>query len=91
MIGYWLLPADSQRAWFRAAIERLAKKYDAPVFEPHVTLYSGDDEEESARALVDHVATRNAPLELSVAGVEHSERLTKTLFVQFARAARRSS
>jgi 2'-5' RNA ligase len=87
MIGYWLLPADAQRTWCRATIEQLAQKYDAPVFEPHVTLYSGDDEEEAARALVDRVATRNTPVELSVERIEHSEKFTKTLFVQFAKSS----
>lgn len=87
MIGFWLLPAEPARSWLAAQIEQLAQKYGAPVFEPHVTLYSGDDEEESARARIHRVAAQNTPLVLSVAGVDHSEEFTKTLFVQFAKSS----
>jgi 2'-5' RNA ligase len=87
MTGFWLLPAEPAQSWLTAAVEQLAQKYDAPVFEPHVTLYSGDDEEEAAGALVDRIAAPNTPVELSVAGIEHSEKFTKTLFVQFAKSS----
>ena len=83
MIGYWLLPAEPARAWFVSTTGELARKYHAPVFEPHVTLYSGGDEEdEHARSLIDRIAIRTGAIELQVGGVEHSEKFTKTLFVQ---------
>ena len=84
MVGYWLIPADEQKAQFAAIIGELAQRHDAPVFEPHVTLFSSDDSEEHARRILDHVASRYQPLELRVTGIAHSEKFTKTLFVHFA-------
>ena len=86
MIAYWLLPAESPRSWFVATIAQLARKYDGPLFEPHVTLYSTDENDEAARTLLERIAALHAPIELSVGGIEHSERFTKTFFVQFANA-----
>lgn len=83
MIGYWLMPAAAQKRQLAAVIEQLARKYDAPLFEPHVTLYSSDDDEAAAAALVERVAPRFAPVTLLVCCVEQSARFTKSLFVQF--------
>lgn len=83
MIGYWLIPAEPQKSHLAALIAELATKYDAPMFEPHVTLYSGDADEQSARELVHEIAQHHRRIELAIRAVEHSEKLTKTLFVQF--------
>ena len=85
MIGYWLLPEDRARSWFRSLIEALAQKHDAPAFAPHVTLYSSDDSEEHARQLIDRIAASYTQIELQIERIETSEQFTKTLFVQFAR------
>ena len=37
----WLLPPPRESAAWRALIRRLAAAFDAPVFEPHVTLLGG--------------------------------------------------
>ena len=37
----WLLPPPRERAAWRALIRRLADAFDAPAFEPHVTLLGG--------------------------------------------------
>ncbi|MBA3650836.1 MAG: hypothetical protein H0W66_04975 [Chthoniobacterales bacterium] len=42
-IAYWLLPAALFQEFFRETIQRLAAKYDAPVFQPHLTLAVGAD------------------------------------------------
>jgi 2'-5' RNA ligase len=84
MIGYWLIPAVDQNKQLAALIHTLACKYDAAVFEPHVTVYSSDDSEEDARRVLHQIAAQHHPLELRVSGIAHSEKFTKTLFVQFA-------
>ena len=83
MIGYWLVPAEPQKSQLIATITELAGQYDAPVFEPHVTLCSSDSGEQSARVLLEEIARQHSPLELAVRGIGHSDKFTKTLFVEF--------
>jgi hypothetical protein len=85
MIGYWLLPAESERAALDSTIRELAQKHDAPVFAPHVTVYSSDDDEDHAQALVARLGEESSAIDMRAEAVAHSEEFTKTLFVQFAR------
>ncbi len=71
----WLLPAGAAADYFRETIARLAGRYDAPVFAPHLTLGLG-----SAKLIDD---LRGKPLELVVTSLESSAEFTKTLFVRF--------
>lgn len=83
MVAYWLVPAEPHRSAFAAIIRELAQRYEAPVFAPHVTLYSDDADEQSARALLDQLAKENRAIELAVRGIDYSDKFTKTLFVEF--------
>ena len=87
MISYWLIPADRQREQLATLIGQITHRYDAPAFEPHLTLYSSDDSEEHARRVLDHIAAQHRAVELRISGITHSEKFTKTLFVQFANNA----
>src|SRR6267143_1740032 len=82
-VAYWLMPAEPARSFFVAAIARLAARFDAPLFEPHVTIYaarSGDDTPvEVLRCAVGHCN----PFRLAVRDIQYSDEFTKTLFVQF--------
>lgn len=44
MIAYWLLPDESASRYFSVLIHELAAKFDAPIFDPHVTIYAGGEE-----------------------------------------------
>ncbi|CAN5438108.1 hypothetical protein BH18VER1_BH18VER1_05040 [soil metagenome] len=81
MIAFWLLPATGESAFFRAIIAQLAAEQRAPIFEPHVTLYAGDVDEERALAALQE---SDVPplLELDVTTIDHSEEFTKTIFVR---------
>lgn len=93
LTGYWLIPAEPVQAHLVSIVRELAQKYHAPVFEPHLTLFSNSETEEHTRDVLRRVAAAHSPVELSVSGIEHSEKFTKTLFVQFSRneAAQRLS
>ena len=80
-LTYWLLPAQPARGFFRETISRLAAEFDAPVFEPHLTLSIGPDSMEHAQRILRDVAV--APIELHVSGVHYTSKFTKTLFVRF--------
>ena len=40
VIAYWLIPSEPAHSFFQRIINDLARRYDAPVFEPHVTIMS---------------------------------------------------
>lgn len=86
VIAYWLLPAPDAADEFSRLIRRLAGKFDAPSFEPHVTIGAGGDDEQIAREIIASTGERARPTTLRASSVEHSDCYTKTLFVQFAPA-----
>ena len=42
IVAYWLTPAEPARSFFASTIAELAARFDAPIFEPHVTIYAGE-------------------------------------------------
>ena len=84
-VSFWLLPAEGDRLIFEAMIARLAQAYDAPVFAPHVTLYSGEyaDHEDPGVILQQAIQGMDS-VELTVDAIRTTSAFTKTLFVQFA-------
>ncbi|MCP9850399.1 hypothetical protein [Cyanobium sp. Morenito 9A2] len=65
----WLLAAPEQAQVLQALIERLAERYAAPTFAPHVTLCAGD-RSGALKSLLEATAVlaqRLAPLELELA------------------------
>jgi hypothetical protein len=87
-IAYWLTPTEPTRGSLEKLIADLARRYDAPVFEPHVTLYVGSDRAEVADQIVSQAATGQEPIQLEVLDVRHSALFTKTLFLQLALSAK---
>ena len=84
-VSFWLLPAEEDRLIFEAIIARLAQVYDAPVFAPHVTLYSGEyaDHEDPGAILAPAIRGMDS-VALTVDSIRTTRAFTKTLFVQFA-------
>lgn len=80
-IAYWLLPAAQSRDFFCKTIQRLAAKYNAPPFEPHLTLLVGPDVPGEPERTLARVT--NGPVVLPVVGVAVTSKYTKTLFVRF--------
>jgi len=68
-IAYWLIPTEPTRRFLAKLIADLARRYDAPVFEPQI---------------VSQVATVCGPIQLKTLDAQHSSEFTKTLFVQLA-------
>ena len=90
-IAYWLLPAKPQRQLFCSVIRILGRGFNAPDFEPHLTLFSAtEDGPASAKLRRDTLSPkkvlqqiRGRPIRLNVRGVAYSSEFTKTLFVRF--------
>jgi 2'-5' RNA ligase len=84
VIAYWLIPSESACSFFQRSINDLARRFDAPVFEPHVTIYVGADRADAAKNALGAAARKCNLIELTPVGIDQSDEFIKTLFVQFA-------
>jgi 2'-5' RNA ligase len=84
VIVHWLIPAEPAHRFFQDLINDLARRYDAPVFGPHVTIYVGADSTDAVNATLSKTARDCEPIVLQALEVSHSDEFIKTLFVQFA-------
>jgi hypothetical protein len=80
-IAYWLMPAGAAREFFDGIISELAMRFDAPVFEPHLTLFVAPEGSRAPRKVLREVPSPD--LLLVVREIGWSENFTKTLFVRF--------
>lgn len=80
-IAYWLIPAEPARAFFAEIIGEFARRFDAPKFEPHLTIFVGPENTRMPGDVVREIAAVDAVLAIS--GVCYGHEFTKTLFVQF--------
>jgi 2'-5' RNA ligase len=84
LIAYWLIPAEPAQGFFQEAINDLARRYDAPVFDPHVTIHVGANRTDAAESAISQAARVCKPINLKALEIGHSREFIKTLFVQFA-------
>ena len=79
-IVYWLLPARDKRELFCDIIRILYKEFDAPNFEPHLTVFAA---KESGHSLKEVFEKRFLPIRLRVRNVGFSSQFRKTVFIRF--------
>ena len=84
VIAYWLIPSEPQRSFFQRIINDLARRCDAPVFEPHLTIHVGADRADAAKNALGNAARECKLIGLIPLGIDQSEEFIKTLFVRFA-------
>ena len=87
VIAYWLIPSEPAHSFFRRMINDLARRCDAPVFEPHVTIHVGADRAEAAKNGLGDASRECKLIGLKPLGIDQSDEFIKTLFVQFAMSA----
>jgi len=87
-IAYWLAPAEPARGFFEKVIADLAGKHDAPVFEPHLTIYVGSNRSGAIEEILSQAAIDCESIQLEVLEMRHSDEFTKTLFVQIGSNAK---
>jgi 2'-5' RNA ligase len=83
VIAYWLIPSEPEHSFFQRIINDVARRYDAPVFEPHVTIHVGADRADAAKNALGDAARECKLIGLPPLGIDHSDEFTKTLFVDF--------
>jgi 2'-5' RNA ligase len=84
IITYWLCPTEPARSCFAELIENLAARFNAPVFEPHVTIYVTKAENQKPGEVLAKVLAGRQSYRLSVLELNYSDQFTQTLFVRFA-------
>jgi len=87
VIAYWLIPSEPAHSFFQRIINDLAHRYDAPVFEPHVTIHVGADRTDAAKNALGDAARECKLIGLTPLGIDQSDEFIKTLFVRFAMSA----
>ena len=83
VIAHWLIPAEPAHRFFQDLINDLARRYDAPVFEPHVTIYVEANSTDALETVLSKAAQDCTPIVLQAIEVSHSDEFIKTLFVEF--------
>lgn len=87
VIAYWLIPAEPAYGCLQGIINDLAGRYDAPVFEPHMTIHVGADHADAARRALAAAVHEYKRITLEPTRFDQSKEFTKTLFVEFAMTA----
>jgi 2'-5' RNA ligase len=87
VIAYWLIPSEPAHSFFQRIINDLARRYDASVFEPHVTVHVGADQADAAEKALEKAASESELVRLTPLRIDQSDEFIKTLFVQFAMTA----
>jgi len=82
-IAYWSMPAGAASEFFEKTIHELASRFDAPPFEPHLTLFVAPEGSQAPRDVLGEVASSD--LVLVAHEIDWSEKFTETLFVRFER------
>ena len=83
ILAYWLTPAEPARGYFSSLIRDLAARFDAPIFEPHITIFVTGAGNENPTEVLGDAVTDLKPFRLFETGIDHSDAFTRTLFVQF--------
>ena len=94
IVTYWLCPCEPMRSYLSEMIRNLAARFEAPIFEPHVTIYVTNATDESPDALLEQALKDRGGFRLFIRSLDYSDKFTKTVFVQFepdAELARLSS
>ena len=87
VIAYWLIPSEPAHSFFQRIINDLAHRYDAPVFDPHVTIHVRADGADAAKNALGDAARECKLIGLTPLGIDQSDEFIRTLFVQFAMSA----
>jgi 2'-5' RNA ligase len=82
-IAYWLIPAEPARIFFQDVINDLAQRYNASLFEPHVTIHIGANCADAVDGVLSKAARGCERIVLRTLDVNSSSEFIKTLFVEF--------
>jgi 2'-5' RNA ligase len=80
----WLMPISEQEGAFAAIVRDLAKRFNSPAFQPHLTLVEDMPRScEELKPLVQQVADGMASFEASIESVEESQLYYRSFYARF--------
>ena len=74
------MPADPERELFCEIIRILYKQFDAPNFDPHLTVLVAKEDRQPPADVLKQI--KALPIRLTVRGISFADEFTKTLFVR---------
>lgn len=82
-ISIWLIPSEEDEKYLKSIIDDLGRKYQAPSFTPHLTLYGNvNTEPEIAHQAVKESTQEIPPFTLSVDKLNYTDLFFKTVFIE---------
>ena len=83
MYAVWFTFDKNDETYFSKIISELSKKYDAPVFLPHITVYGLVDVKiDKLDRMVTESIKEEKPFRVEKKAISHSDNFWKTVFVQ---------
>jgi len=83
-VAFWLVPAREEAGFLAQLIQALATRYEALLFEPHVTIFSTDAALlGSPEAVLKTAVEEMYAFSLTVARCGYTSEFNKTFFIQF--------
>ena len=76
----WLMPSKTDLAYLSTIIQSLGRKYDAPTFEPHCTLFSPISDLKTSIKVIDTFGSQ--PFQVKSVCLNHSDVIWKTVFIE---------
>jgi 2'-5' RNA ligase len=80
----WLVPSAVDSKCLNKIIQNLAKKYNAPKFSAHITVFSGVRNFGKAKSAA--LSLRHSAIRAQKTGIGHSDYLWKTLFLKIKKS-----
>lgn len=86
-VAFWLVPQLEERKKLQSLIVELAERFSAPVFVPHVTVYScWRTAQQRELAVIAGLAGNCQPITMALPGLAEKDRLTQTLFCELQKS-----
>ena len=83
MYAIWLTFSQNDKKYLRKIIKKIAKKYDAPEFEPHITIYGLIDREINLiKKILKKIAKNNKLFISKKIKILQSKNLWKTIYIE---------
>lgn len=84
LFSVWLVPHKKEEKELNKIVKNLAKKYNSPIFIPHLTLLGNAIISfEDLKSIVDEVFENKKPFTIKKTKLNQSEQFFKTVFVEF--------
>ena len=83
MHAIWLTFSENDREYLKKIIDEISKKYNAPKFEPHVTVYGLINLElKSIDHIIKETSLKHNSFVVKKSGILQSEELWKTVYIE---------